>query len=211
MQGINLNRARTDHQIDKAVHTLAQGGVIAFPTETFYGLGVNPFDVSALRRLFEIKQREANKAILVLVPDQEMLTQIVADIPMQYQPLMDRFWPGPLTLIFPAHSRLPSLLTGDSGTIGVRISPHPLVAEIFKKWPYPITATSANISGTSPAKDRSEVTHHFPDELDYILDGGETTAGLCSTIIGLKDDLFEEIRRGEIPFRDINDALTNAG
>ena len=190
-------------EIDKVVSALARGGLVAFPTETFYGLGGNPFDRGALERLFKIKKREPTKPILVLVADHEMLRTIVAEIPEQYQPLIKRFWPGPLTLIFKAHPDLPTLLTSDSGTIGVRISPHPLVKKIFKKWPYPLTATSANISGMLPAKNRAEVVAHFSDELDYILDGGETTAGRCSTIIGLEDGCFKEIRKGEIPLEDI--------
>lgn len=192
-----------EYDIEKAVSALERGGVIGFPTETYYGLGVDPFNAQALRRLFILKKREPSKPILVLVRDQEMLSEIVADIPEQYKSLITKFWPGPLTLIFTANPSLHPLLTGDSGTVGVRISSHPLVDKIFEKWPHPLTATSANLSGTSPAENIDEIKSYFPGDLDYILDGGDSPAGLCSSIIGLENGCFKELRRGQIPFVEI--------
>lgn len=191
------------HDVEKAVSVLESGGMIGFPTETYYGLGVDPFNDQALWRLFLLKKRESNKPILVLVRDLEMLSRIVADIPEQYKTLMKKFWPGPLTLIFTASPKLPPLLTGESGTVGVRISSHPSVDKIFEKWPHPLTATSANLSGTSPAKNVIEIKSCFPSELDYILDGGDSPAGLCSSIVGLENGRIKELRRGQISFAEI--------
>lgn len=192
-----------DDEVRKAVAILESGGVIAFPTETYYGLGVDPFNADALKKLFRLKQRELSKPILVLVRDQQMLSQIVADIPEQYLSLIEKFWPGPLTLIFTAKKTLHPILTGNSGTVGVRISSHPIAEKIFEKWPHPLTATSANLSGTTPARNIAEIKRYFSNELDYILDGGDSPAGLCSSIIGLEDGYFKEIRRGQIPMTDI--------
>ncbi len=195
-----------ENKVKKAVSVLEGGGVIAFPTETYYGLGVDPFNVEALGELFRLKRREFSKPILVLVRDQEMLGQIVADIPEQYLGLIDKFWPGPLTLIFAAKPTLHPLLTGNSGTVGVRISSHPLVEKIFEKWPHPLTATSANLSGTSPARNIAEIKSYFSDELGFILDGGDSPAGLCSSIIGIENGRLKEIRQGKIPLSDIKES-----
>jgi tRNA threonylcarbamoyl adenosine modification protein (Sua5/YciO/YrdC/YwlC family) len=116
-------------QLARAVVELQRGGIVAFPTETFYGLAVDPFCRSALVALFELKKRAADKPILVLIDHIEQLSQLVKSIPQQYVPLMERHWPGPLTLIFPAKKSLPVELTGGTGTIGVRISSHPLAED----------------------------------------------------------------------------------
>lgn len=193
----------TVQNIQKAVKVLEKGRVISFPTETYYGLGVDPFNISAVDRLFLLKKRERKKPILVLVSDIEMLNLLVAKIPDQYHKLMEKFWPGPLTLIFPANSNVNHLLTGETGTIGVRISSNPIVKEIFKKWRKPLTATSANLSKEAPAKSSAEVLSYFGDQIDCLIDGGEAPAGLCSSIITYEKGKFKEIRKGQISFSEL--------
>lgn len=193
----------TAQNIEDAVRVLERGGVISFPTETYYGLGVDPFNISAVDRLFLLKKRERKKPILVLVSDIEMLSLLVDSIPEQYRNLMERFWPGPLTLIFPAKKTVSALLTGGTGTIGIRISSNPIVSEIFKTWRKPFTATSANISNQDPAKSSAEVLSYFGEKLDYLIDGGESPAGLCSSIVALKNKRFIEIRKGQISFSEL--------
>ena len=198
----------TAESINKAGLVLQRGGIIAFPTETYYGLGVDPFNTTAVESLFRLKQRERHKPILVLVSDLDMLMQLVTTIPEQYQVLMKRYWPGPLTLIFPAKKEVSSLLTGESGTVGIRISSNPIVQQIFKKWPKPFTATSANISKQAPAKSSSDVLAYFGDKIDCLIDGGDAPAGLCSTIVGLRNNDLTEIRKGQIAFSKLR-AFTN--
>jgi L-threonylcarbamoyladenylate synthase len=189
--------------IQGAVTVLEKGGVISFPTETYYGLGVDPFNSKAVDRLFKLKKRDRKKPILVLVSDLEMLTLLVSDIPQQYRKLMEQFWPGPLTLIFPAKEMVCRLLTGETNTVGIRISSHPIVKEIFKKWHKPITATSANISNQVPAKSSEEVVSYFGNKIDCFIDGGEAPAGLCSSIVALESERLIEIRRGQVPFSEL--------
>jgi L-threonylcarbamoyladenylate synthase len=189
--------------IKDAVAVLENGGVISFPTETYYGLGVDPFNIQAVDRLFQIKKRDRSKPILVLVSDVEMLTLLVSEIPPLYRKLMDKFWPGPLTLIFPAKKRVSDLLTGETKTIGIRVSSNPIVKEIFKIWHKPITATSANISNKVPAKSLDEVVSYFDNQIDFIIDGGEAPAGLCSSIIALESGALVELRKGQIPFSEL--------
>jgi L-threonylcarbamoyladenylate synthase len=192
-----------DYSIDKAISVLQKGGVISFPTETYYGLGVDPLNEDAVRRLFVLKKREITKPILLLIEDASMLAIISAEIPSVYEPLMEKFWPGPLTLLFPWKKNISEFLTGGTGTIGVRVSSDPLVQKLFCKWKSPVTATSANISGERPASTAYDVKKTFGNKIDYIVDGGDSPAGLCSTIVGYQNGKLVLIRKGKVSFADI--------
>lgn len=187
----------------KAVAILNQGGVVAFPTETYYGLAVDPLNPLALNSLFALKQREVSKPILTLVDDRESLATLVQEVPTLYEPIMEAFWPGPLTLIFEARVNLPTLLTAGTSTIGVRRSSHPFARQLLRAFGRPITATSANISGRAAAVDAYEVRSQFGGRLDMIFDGGRTPGIVGSTIIGLDGERLVLIREGGIPFSDI--------
>ncbi|MGW8287812.1 MAG: L-threonylcarbamoyladenylate synthase [Desulfobulbales bacterium] len=189
--------------LNRAVAILNQGGVVAFPTETYYGLAVDPLNPLALNHLFTLKQRETSKPILTLVDDRGSLPLLVQEIPPLYVPLMDEFWPGPLTLIFPARVNLPALLTAGTGTIGVRQSSHPFARQLLRAFGRPITATSANISGNAPAVDAYEVRSQFGSRIDMVFEGGRTPGIVGSTIVGFSDDSIKLIREGVIPFKDI--------
>ncbi len=188
--------------IVEAVSLLQQGGLIAFPTETYYGLGVDPFNPQALRRLFKIKQRVTDKAVLVLVAGQDQLPLLAASIPAPFKRIMSRFWPGPVTLIFPGRPELPPLLTGNTTTIGIRQSPHPAACQLLRAFAAPVTATSANRSGATPATTAAEVRAIFGSEIDLVVDGGATPGGSGSTLIGCNHEIFC-IRAGKIPFTTI--------
>lgn len=190
-------------RITEAVDILGQGGVISFPTETYYGLGVDPFKGAALEKLFRVKKRLRNKPILVLVDSIDMLSDLVTHIPDIYHPILKKYWPGPLTCIFPAAENVHPLLTGGTQTIGIRISSHPVVDELLRVWQKPVTATSANISGEEPACDAFGVSLFFGEQVDCVVDGGETAAGACSTIVSCKNERLQCLRRGKIPFTEL--------
>lgn len=194
----DIRNARVGTSPAQAAAILCRGGIVAFPTETFYGLAVDPFCESAVAKLFEVKQRPAHKPLLLLINRIEQLREVAAEIPRQYQELMNTYWPGPLTLIFPAKSNMLRQVTANTGTVGVRISPHPVARELVRKAGRPITATSANPSGMSPAKSALEVLAMFQDKLDYILDGGETVGGGCSTVVGLEGNRLVLMRSGRL-------------
>ncbi|MDD3814689.1 MAG: L-threonylcarbamoyladenylate synthase [Desulfocapsaceae bacterium] len=199
----NLIPDPSDEDFRRAVSVLGQGGVVAFPTETFYGLAVDPFNEKALEKLFRLKERPFHKPFLVLVQDKNQLSELVSSIPQVFLPLMELFWPGPLTLVFPAGTHLSLLLTGGSGGIGVRISPHP-VARIFgQMWGRPMTATSANLSGMAAARTADEVRHSFGSGVDCILDGGQTSGGMSSTVIGECKGKLQLIRAGVVDFSSL--------
>ncbi|MFH2123332.1 MAG: L-threonylcarbamoyladenylate synthase [Pseudomonadota bacterium] len=201
--GDNLSHGPTEEDFQRAVSVLEQGGIVAFPTETFYGLAVDPFNETALKNLFRLKGRPLHKPFLVLVQDERQLSELVSFIPHIFMPLMQIFWPGALTLVFPAVSGLPSLLIGDNGGIGIRISPHPVAGIFGRMWGGPMTATSANLSGMPAARTAHEVRRSFGDGVDYILDGGQTPGGMSSTVIGQCKGKLQLIRAGMIDFASL--------
>jgi L-threonylcarbamoyladenylate synthase len=198
--------------LNEAARLLRQGGLIAFPTETFYGLGVDPFNAEALERLFAVKQRQPDKPVLVLVAEQAQVTELAAEVPVVLQKLMIRFWPGPLTLVFPGRPTLPPLLTGGTGNIGIRQSPHPLASQLLHAFGGPITATSANRSGAPPATTAAEIQESLGAEIDLILDGGTTPGGAGSTLVGC--DQGQQLcclRVGVVAFGEILKAASVVG
>ncbi len=189
--------------LEEAVTVIKQGGVVAFPTETYYGLAVDPFQEKALEKIFKLKQRPPDKAILTLVDARAKLAQLTARIAPVYKPLMDHFWPGPVTLLFPGKVGLSSLLTGDNQSIGIRISSHPLALNICKMIGQPITATSANLSGRVAAATAKDVARQLGTGVDFIVDGGSTSGGKGSTIVGADGSNLRLIRKGVVPFAAI--------
>jgi L-threonylcarbamoyladenylate synthase len=194
----------------EAAALLQQGGLIAFPTETYYGLGVDPFNTEALRRLFAVKRRAADKPVLVLVADQSQVPLLAEEMPEPLRLLMGRCWPGPLTLVFPAKKNLPELLTGGAETVGIRQSPEPTAAQLLAAFGGPVTATSANRSGTPAAVTAADVEAAFGAEIDLILDGGRTPGGAGSTLIGWDEQGLRCFREGRISFAEIAGFLAAA-
>ena len=161
-------------------------GVIALPTETYYGLAVSPTDTAALQRLMELKGRPAEKPILVLIGSPDQLPQLVRSVPPAAALLMELFWPGPLTIVFPAAPDLPALLTAGTGTIGVRQSPL-LQLQHLLQGTGPVTGTSANRSSEPPLDDAAAVQRTLGAGVELILDGGRTPGGLPSTMVDARD------------------------
>ncbi len=189
--------------IDKAISVIADGGVVAFPTETYYGLAVDPFNNSALSRLFALKRRPPDKPVLILISELSQLKELVQEVPPPFERLMKELWPGPTTLVFQGIEALPEMLTGYSGTVGVRISSHPVAQRLSAAAGQAITATSANFSGQPAATDAKGVFEQLGPDVDFVLDGGETPGGMGSTIIGYEDDEINLIRPGVISFDEI--------
>jgi len=169
--------------------------VVAFPTETYYGLGVQALDEAALGRLLRVKAREPKKPIPLLVADRAMLER-VARVPAPAEPLIERFWPGPLTLVLPAVPGLPAQLCNDLGEVGVRISSHPLARGLVERLGAPLTATSANAAGGEPARTAARVREQLGDVA--VLDGGETPGGPPSTVVRFEQGRPVVLRQGAV-------------
>jgi L-threonylcarbamoyladenylate synthase len=192
---------------EEARKVLDANGIIAVPTETFFGLAVNPFQEEALARLFALKDRAPEKPVLVLVDGPRRLPQVVREVPEAARRLMARFWPGPLTLIFPSQPRLPRLLTGGTGTIGVRHPRQSLTCRLIAALGYPITGTSANRAGRPPLVRAAEVVREFQGGVDLILEAGPCPGGLPSTIVDVTAAPPRLVRPGAIPPAELAETI----
>lgn len=191
----------------QAADILRNGGLVAFPTETYYGLAVDPRQDKALERLFQVKRRRKEMPILVLVSKTSQIPLLVQEVPPIFQRLIKRFWPGPLTLVCPARPTLSPLLTGKTGTVGIRHSPNETANRLIRTFGAPITATSANISGFAAATTADEVARSFGDTIDLILNGGTTPGGRASTLVGIQGTFLCCLREGVIPFAEVQACL----
>ncbi len=185
-------------KIAEAVALLKRGGVIAFPTETFYGLGADAGNDSAVRRIFGIKGRDFCNPIPLIIGKKEDLPGLVKDIPALAEALMTRFWPGPLTLVFKASGRVHPGLTAGAGKIGIRISSHPVAAALAETLGGPVTATSANLSGKKECSSAGDVLDQLGGRLDGVIDGGLTAGGPGSTVLDVTCDPPRILRQGAI-------------
>jgi L-threonylcarbamoyladenylate synthase len=165
-----------------AAALLRGGGLVAFPTESFYGLGADALDPEAVERVFIVKGRPESKPLLVVVDSVEMAGRLAADIPPGARDLMARHWPGPLTVVLRAAADVPSRLTAGTGTVGVRMPAHPVALALVRAARLPVTAPSANPSGAEPPTTALAVKRYFDGAVDLILDGGPTAGGAGSTI-----------------------------
>jgi L-threonylcarbamoyladenylate synthase len=180
-----------------AVRVLAGGGLVAFPTETFYGLGAAALNADAVRRVFELKGRPESRPLLVLV-DGVAMAESIAQIPYHARPLITRHWPGPLTLVFHARPVVPAEVTAAGGTVGVRWSSHAVACGLAAALGAPVTAPSANRTGAAPPTSADAVLREFGDTIDLVLDGGKTTGGLPSTVLDVTVDPPRVIRAGAV-------------
>lgn len=170
---------------DQMRRVLGAGGLIALPTESFYGLAVAPFDEQALARLWQVKGRSEGKPILVLIGDRSQLAPFVRSIPPAATVLMNAFWPGPLTIVFPAADRLSNAVTAGTGSVGIRLSAWQPLVDLLSRIG-PVTGTSANREGLPPSCTAEEVQRSLGDAVDVILDAGPTPGGRPSTVIDVQ-------------------------
>ena len=197
--------AKSPSSIPHAVDVLRHGGLVAFPTDTVYGLAAWPFDQFMLARLFVVKGRKHTKAIAVLMGNQADLEQ-VAEKPSELALLLaKRFWPGPITLIVPRNPRVPKTIS-PAPTIGVRVPNHPVALDLLRATG-PLAVTSANLSGRENANTAAEVLDQLEDKVHLILDGGKTPGGIPSTVVDCTDDTPTILRPGPITMAHLQAAL----
>ena len=197
--------------LDKARQILLSGGVVAFPTESFYGLAVNATDEAAIRSLFAIKKRRSDRPVLILIPSLDVLERYVNNIPKIAHKLIEKFWPGGLTLLFEAGPDVSPMLTAGTGKIGIRLSCHPIATALAQSIGLPITGTSANISDSPACINAEEVYLAFDEEVNLILDGGETQGGKGSTILDVTVKPPLILREGMIGKRQLGDLMIQEG
>ncbi len=192
---------QTGDWLRQALSTLRTGGLVAFPTDTVYGLGALAFDNAAIEQIYLVKGRTSEKAIPVLIGQADDLARVVETIPPVVQQLAMRFWPGPLTLVLPRHPDLPSAISSTS-TVGVRLPDHSVACALLRA-AGPMAVTSANLSGQPSATTAEEVMNQLGGRIPFILDGGATPGGIPSTVVDCSGALPRLLRAGPIPFEAI--------
>ncbi|TDJ62208.1 MAG: threonylcarbamoyl-AMP synthase [Nitrospina sp.] len=188
---------------------LDSGGVIAFPTDTFYGLGADPFNPEAISKIFRIKQRPADKPLLVLIHSPDQVDRLTDQITPLAKLLMRSFWPGSLTLLFKAAPGLPRELTAGTGKVGVRLPAHLFTLQPLEGLDCPLTAPSANISGHKEPTALWEFPSTLGEELDLLVDGGPAPGGKPSTILDATMNPPILVREGAVSRKDLQLILPN--
>jgi len=179
------------------------GGIIVYPTDTLYGLGADPKNFDAVRKLFTVKGRQADQPILLLIKDANEVRDWAADITPRAEALMKKFWPGPLTLVFRARPDVMAELTGGAGTIGLRVPGNAITRQLLASLGSALTGTSANIAGKPGPRTAREAAEAIGELVDMVLDGGRAEGGTPSTVVDVSADEPMVIREGAIPSREI--------
>jgi L-threonylcarbamoyladenylate synthase len=183
--------------LDEGIAALEAGELVVYPTETFYALGADPLSSAAMERLFDAKGREAGKLVGLIASDTAMAFSVASEVPELARRLAEAFWPGPLTLVLPARAGLSAGIAGHDG-VAVRVSPHPLARALAAGLGRPITATSANLSGSQPATTIAEARAAFGEKVKVYLEGGRLTGSAPSTVIAIAGEAWRMIRAGAI-------------
>lgn len=199
METYLVNPAAPDEAvIAKAAGTLIQGGLVAFPTETVYGLGADGFNSAACRRIYAAKGRPSDNPLILHIADISMLQALVRRVPEAAVRLMDAFWPGPLTLIFPKSEGVPLTVTGGLDSVAVRFPAHPVAQALILAAGRPVAAPSANSSGKPSPTIAAHVAEDLSDKIEMLLDGGPCTVGVESTIVDVTGEVPTLLRPGGI-------------
>ena len=206
MRVIKIPGADKKAALIEAAGEIKGGGIVAFPTETFYGLGVIYSDTQALMKLFELKRRPKDKPMPLIIGDVSALA-VIASAPEKIAwRIIERFWPGPLTVLLAARPGLPDLITGGSGKVAVRVPGRSFALDLARAVGYPLTATSANISGMPPSENPGDVIGYFGDSINLLIDGGRAPGGKPSTIIDMSQGGISLVRPGAVAYEKILEA-----
>jgi L-threonylcarbamoyladenylate synthase len=195
---MTLLRLEEPRALEQTIHAIQHDGVVAFPTDTVYGIAASLTAPTALRRIFEVKGRSTDKTLPILMSSSAVLNQLTDDVDPRVIALAMRFWPGPLTVIMPGKSSLPPEVRAADGTIGVRVPDHSVALTIANRCGGAIAVTSANPSGGPPALKADDIQEQLGEAIDIVLDGGIARGGRASTVIRIGEDGdIEVVREGD--------------
>jgi L-threonylcarbamoyladenylate synthase len=189
------------------------GQVLGMPTDTFYGLAADPFNLRAVDRVYEIKSRSRHKPLSLLIESVDQAEELARPLPEAFYHLARKFWPGPITIIVAAASRLPLKVTANTGNVALRVPSAKIPLSVVKAAGIPITATSANLSGASECTTAEQVRDQLQERIALIVDGGTSPREIASTIVDLSSDNghWRVLREGAIPTQEISDFLSQQG
>lgn len=204
---IKIDQTNPDQDlIERAAEAIKAGDIVVFPTDTVYGLGVSLFDTDAIERVFALKGRQGAKGLIVMIADTSEVNGLCSTIPGTAKILMERFWPGSLTLVLPAAQAIPPMITID-GTVGVRLPDSPLVRSLIRAVGGPLATTSANLSGRPSATDAAGAKAAVDGGARIIIDGGPCSLGIESTVVDTQTWPPTVFREGAVSRRDLWEAL----
>jgi len=192
--------------VARAVDVLRDRGVVAYPTDTFYGLAVDPRSPEATAKLFRVKRRSPSTAIPLIAASIDQVERVATCSPAEMR-LAERFWPGPLTLVMPARPGLASVILAGGTTVAVRVPAHPIARALASEFGFCITSTSANESGEPPAVSADDVVSAVGERIDLLLDAGPTPGGPPSTVVEMTADGPRLIRAGAVPWERVLESL----
>ncbi len=197
----------TKTNILKAANIIKEGGLVAFPTETVYGLGANAFDPIAVAKIFEVKKRPSFNPLILHLPGIDKFIEVTSCKSEKVFDLVKKFMPGPLTLVLPKTEKIPDIVTAGKNTVGIRIPANKTAREFIKECNVPVAAPSANMFGMLSPTTALHVEEQLGEKIDFILDGGESNVGVESTIIEFSDNKFYLLRYGGLPAEEIEEVI----
>lgn len=195
------------NSVEEASFLLKNGGLVAIPTETVYGLAANAMDPDAVVRIYQVKGRPLSNPLIVHVAELASIRSLVREWPRMLDRLSETFWPGPLTVLLPKSDWVPPIVTAGSDRVAIRIPDHPLTLDLIRQCGFPLAAPSANLYTRISPTSAEHVRRQLDGQIPYILDGGPCTVGLESTIIGLEGDRWVLYRKGAITIHDLEPLL----
>ncbi len=202
---LKVSPQHMEHVLEYSVQLILAGKIVALPTDTFYGLGADPFNLAAVSEIFRIKRRASERPIPLLVSSLDQAADLVADPPELFFTLAKKFWPGPLTMVVPASRQIPLKITANTGRVGIRWPSAPLAEALITALGRPLTGTSANLSEHPACATAAEVEEQIGSVLPLILDGGATGGQRPSTVVDLRGDRVRILRPGGIADSDLED------
>ena len=208
-QYINMKNNLNYDKLKKPAQIIKKGGIVIFPTETVYGIGTNGLDENAIQKLYEVKQRPLNKPISLLVNNLEMVEKIAKNITEVEYRLMEKFFPGPLTIILEKRDIIPDILTSNTNTVGIRMPSGEIAKKLIEFAGVPIATSSSNISGKPSGTNITDIKKDFKGKVDCFIDNGESELGIPSTVIRIIDNIPHILRQGTISEEEIRKFIAN--
>ncbi len=202
---LDLTKGYQKEELKDAALTIKQGGLVLFPTETVYGIGADGLNEEAVKKIFIAKGRASDNPLILHVSDMKMIERIVAEVTPLERKLVEKFFPGPLTIVFKRKGNVPNVVTANLDTVGVRMPENKIAHDLIELANTPIAAPSANISGRPSGTNVQDIFNELNDKVNYILDGGETKIGLESTVIRVIDNKINILRPGKITYDDLKE------
>ena len=205
---IDLRNNLNLEELKEPAKIIKDGGIVIFPTETVYGIGTNGFNEESVRKIYELKKRDFNKPISLLVSNMEMVKTMAENITNLERALMEQFWPGPFTIILKKKKIVPDILTANGETVGVRMPSGIIAKQLIEYAGVPIATPSANISGNPSGTNIDDIRNDFEGKVDCIIDSGISELGVASTIVKVIDGIPHVLREGTITKKQIQEVVS---